>query len=76
MKLLKEQRKKSENRKSSDQDYKETEPDTNRDTHRNEIRKSASKNEDFGVHSGVAPYDDKDSLKSELMFSVSVQIIK
>jgi len=69
MKLHKEQRKRSEkesrDRRNSDQDYKETDLDTNRDMHRIEKRKSACKVEDFGVHSGVAPYGDKDALKSE-----------
>ncbi|KAI3670027.1 hypothetical protein L6452_41604 [Arctium lappa] len=68
MKLHKEQRKRSEkesrDRRNSDQDYKETDLDANRDMHRIEKRKSACKVEDFGVHSGVAPYGDKDALKS------------
>ncbi|XP_024977517.1 paired amphipathic helix protein Sin3-like 2 isoform X2 [Cynara cardunculus var. scolymus] len=68
MKLQKEQRKRSEkesrDRRNCDQDYKETDLDTNRDMHRSEKRKSACKVEDFGVHSGLAPYGDKDALKS------------
>ncbi|KAJ0818044.1 putative transcription regulator Others family [Helianthus annuus] len=65
-KLHKEQRKRGEkenrDRRNSDQDYKVPDLDGNRD--RLEKRKSARKSEDFGVHSGSAPYDDKDALKS------------
>ncbi|XP_022005412.1 paired amphipathic helix protein Sin3-like 2 isoform X1 [Helianthus annuus] len=66
MKLHKEQRKRAEkesrDRRNNDQDYKDPDLDSNRD--RLEKRKSARKVEDFGVHSGSAPYDDKDALKS------------
>ncbi|XP_024973275.1 paired amphipathic helix protein Sin3-like 2 [Cynara cardunculus var. scolymus] len=69
MKLHKEQRKRVEkegrDRRNSDQDYKDPDLDSNRDIHRLEKRKSARKVEDFGVHSGSAPCDDKDALKSE-----------
>lgn len=58
MRLHKDQRKK-DTRRTRDQDFKESDID-----HRIEKRKSARKVEDFGVHSGVAPYDDKDALKS------------
>ncbi|KAJ9540584.1 hypothetical protein OSB04_027090 [Centaurea solstitialis] len=68
MKLHKEQRKRAEkesrDRRSSDQDYKDPDLDSNRDIHRLEKRKSARKVEDFGVQSGSAPCDDKDALKS------------
>ncbi|KAI3761948.1 hypothetical protein L1987_52371 [Smallanthus sonchifolius] len=68
MKLHKEHRKRSEkesrDRRNYDQDYKEPDLDANRDMHRIGKRKSSSKTEDFGVHSGVAPNGDKDSLKS------------
>ncbi|KAI3699768.1 hypothetical protein L2E82_44292 [Cichorium intybus] len=65
MKLNKEQRKRSEkDRRNRDQDFKEPEIDANRDMNRLEKRKSARKVEDFGVHSGLAPYDDKDAVKS------------
>ncbi|KAL7611565.1 hypothetical protein Lser_V15G07715 [Lactuca serriola] len=59
MKLHKDQRKKDsrERRNSDDPDL-----DNNRD--KDIKRKSARKVEDFGVHSGSAPYDDKDALKS------------
>lgn len=61
LKLHKEQRKKaSRDRRTRDQDFKESDID-----HRLEKRKSAPKVEDFGVHSGLAPYDDKDALKSD-----------
>ncbi|KAI3665915.1 hypothetical protein L6452_44550 [Arctium lappa] len=64
-------------RRSRDQDFKEPDIDANRDMHRLEKRKSARKVEDFGVHSGLAPYDDKDALKSmysqELTFSEKVK---
>ncbi|MFS7955943.1 putative transcription regulator Others family [Helianthus anomalus] len=64
-KLHKEQRKRGEketrDRRNSDQDYKVPDLDGNKD--RLEKRKSARKSEDFGVHSGSAPYDDKDALK-------------
>ncbi|KAK1410142.1 hypothetical protein QVD17_36676 [Tagetes erecta] len=66
VKLHKEQRKRSEkesrDRRSNDHDYKDPDLDSNRE--RLEKRKSARKAEDFGVHSGLAPYDDKDALKS------------
>ncbi|KAI3793967.1 hypothetical protein L1987_36591 [Smallanthus sonchifolius] len=66
MKLHKEQRKRAEkesrDRRNNDQDYKDHDLDSNRD--RLEKRKSARKVEDFGVHSGSAPYDDKDAIKS------------
>ncbi|XP_021999278.1 paired amphipathic helix protein Sin3-like 2 isoform X1 [Helianthus annuus] len=72
-KLHKEQRKRGEkenrDRRNSDQDYKVPDLDGNRD--RLEKRKSARKSEDFGVHSGSAPYDDKDALKSEQMLNLS-----
>ncbi|KVI02470.1 Histone deacetylase interacting [Cynara cardunculus var. scolymus] len=68
VKLHKEQRKRAEkesrDRRTRDQDFKEPDIDANRDMHRLEKRKSARKVEDFGVHSGLAPYDDKDALKS------------
>ncbi|KAI3704766.1 hypothetical protein L1987_74995 [Smallanthus sonchifolius] len=66
MKPHKEQRKRGEkenrDRRHSDQDYKDPDLDSNRDRH--EKRKSARKVENFGVHSGSTPYDDKDALKS------------
>ncbi|KAK9071711.1 hypothetical protein SSX86_008140 [Deinandra increscens subsp. villosa] len=66
MKLQKEQRKRGEkenrDRRHNDQDYKEPDLDSNRG--RLEKRKSAPKVEDFGIHSGLTPYDDKDALKS------------
>ncbi|KAK9050137.1 hypothetical protein SSX86_030893, partial [Deinandra increscens subsp. villosa] len=46
-------------RRTRDQDFKDSDID-----HRFEKRKSARKVEDFGVHSGLDPYDDKDALKS------------
>ncbi|KAJ0754471.1 putative transcription regulator Others family [Helianthus annuus] len=68
MKFHKDQRKRSEkesrDRRTSDQDYKEPDHDANRDTRHIEKRKSSSKIEDFGVHSGVASHSDKDSLKN------------
>lgn len=68
MKLHKEQRKRSEkeirDRRNRDQDFKEPDIDANRDMKHLEKRKSARKVEDFGVNSGLAPYDDKDALKS------------
>nr|XP_043634301.1 paired amphipathic helix protein Sin3-like 2 isoform X2 [Erigeron canadensis] len=68
VKLHKEQRKRAEkesrDRRSSDQDYKDHDLDSNKDIHRAEKRKSARKAEDFVVHSGSAPYDDKDAVKS------------
>lgn len=67
VKLNKEQRKRAEkesrDRRSNDHDYKDPVLDSNRE--RLEKRKSARKAEDFGVHSGLALYDDKDALKSE-----------
>ncbi|KAM0005897.1 putative transcription regulator Others family [Helianthus debilis subsp. tardiflorus] len=72
-KLHKEQRKRGEkenrDRRNSDQDYKVPDLDGNKD--RLEKRKSTRKSEDFGVHSGSAPYDDKDALKSEQMLNLS-----
>ncbi|KAI3808698.1 hypothetical protein L1987_24656 [Smallanthus sonchifolius] len=66
MKLHKEQRKLGEkenrDRRINDQDYKDPDLDSNRDRH--EKRKSARKVENFGVHSGSTPYDDKDALKT------------
>ena len=71
MKLHKDQRKRAEkdsrDRRSSDQDYKDLDLDSNRDINRLEKRKSARKVEDFGVQSGSAPCDDKDALKSEYL---------
>ncbi|KAI3680957.1 hypothetical protein L6452_35737 [Arctium lappa] len=73
-KLHKEQRKRAEkesrDRRSRDQDFKEPDIDANRDMHRLEKRKSARKVEDFGVHSGLAPYDDKDALKNSMYSSL------
>ncbi|KAI7731153.1 hypothetical protein M8C21_006561 [Ambrosia artemisiifolia] len=67
MKLHKEQRKRGEkenrDRRNNDRDYKDPDLGSNRD--RLEKQKSARKVEDFGVPSGSAPYDDKDTLKSE-----------
>ncbi|KAI3768665.1 hypothetical protein L2E82_19495 [Cichorium intybus] len=60
MKTQKDQRKRSENKRNSDQDYKETDLDNNKDMNRIEKRKS----EDLGVHSGSVPYGDKDALKN------------
>ncbi|KAJ9564361.1 hypothetical protein OSB04_000327 [Centaurea solstitialis] len=68
VKLHKEQRKRAEkesrDRRTRDQDFKEPDIDANRDMHRLEKRKSARKVGEFGVHSGLAPYDDKEALKS------------
>ncbi|PWA46416.1 histone deacetylase interacting domain, Sin3 [Artemisia annua] len=67
VKLHKDQRKRPEkeirDRRSSDQDYKEPDPDASRDMPRIEKRKS-TKVEDYGVSSGAGPSGDKDSLKS------------
>ncbi|KAJ0830567.1 putative transcription regulator Others family [Helianthus annuus] len=52
-------KKESRDRRTRDQDFKDSDID-----HRLEKRKSARKVEDFGVHSGLDPYDDKDALKS------------
>ncbi|XP_022011445.1 paired amphipathic helix protein Sin3-like 2 isoform X2 [Helianthus annuus] len=52
-------KKESRDRRIRDQDFKDSDID-----HRLEKRKSARKVEDFGVHSGLDPYDDKDALKS------------
>ncbi|XP_076901837.1 paired amphipathic helix protein Sin3-like 2 [Bidens hawaiensis] len=52
-------KKESRDRRTRDQDYKDSGID-----HRFEKRKSARKVEDFGVNSGLAPYDDKNALKS------------
>ncbi|KAI3824026.1 hypothetical protein L1987_05473 [Smallanthus sonchifolius] len=52
-------KKESRDRRTRDQDFKDSDID-----HRFEKRKSARKVEDFGVHSGLDPYDDKDALKS------------
>lgn len=72
MKLHKEQRRRAEkesrDRRNRDQDYREPEHDNNRDMgmHRlSEKRKSARKVDDFGANTILAPYSDKDSLKSE-----------
>lgn len=74
VKLQKEQRKRPEkenrDRRNSDQDYKEPDLEANRDMRHIEKRKSSSKIDDFGVHSGVPSHGDKDSLKSELIFWV------
>ncbi|KAM7506675.1 hypothetical protein LguiA_017128 [Lonicera macranthoides] len=71
MKLHKEQRRRAEkesrDRRNRDQDYREPEHDNNRDMgmHRlSEKRKSARKVDDFGANTILAPYSDKDSLKS------------
>ncbi|KAI3722352.1 hypothetical protein L2E82_33388 [Cichorium intybus] len=59
MKLHKDQRKKdNRDRRNSD------DPDLESHRDRDIKRKSARKVEDFGVHSGSAPFDDKDALKS------------
>ncbi|KAL4581665.1 hypothetical protein LXL04_006191 [Taraxacum kok-saghyz] len=62
MKLQKDHKRRSENRKISDQDHKETDVDTNnKDMNRIEKRKS----EDVGVHSGSGtPYADNNDLRS------------
>ncbi|KAL8229153.1 hypothetical protein R6Q57_014053 [Mikania cordata] len=52
-------KKESRDRRARDQDFKDSDIDR-----RFEKRKSARKVEDFGVHSGLDPYDDKDALKS------------
>ncbi|XP_071735041.1 paired amphipathic helix protein Sin3-like 2 isoform X1 [Rutidosis leptorrhynchoides] len=64
VKLQKEHRKHAEkesrDRRNSDQDNKDHDLDSNRDLK----RKSARKVEDFGAHSGSAPNEDKEALKS------------
>ncbi|XP_076936872.1 paired amphipathic helix protein Sin3-like 2 isoform X2 [Bidens hawaiensis] len=52
-------KKESRDRRTQDQDFKDSGID-----HRLEKRKSARKVEDFEMHSGLDPYDDKDALKS------------
>ncbi|KAI8032315.1 Paired amphipathic helix protein Sin3-like 2 [Camellia lanceoleosa] len=79
MKMQKDQRKRAEkenrDRRNCDQDYKESENDSNRDfsmQRLNEKRKSARKVEDFGVNPVVASYDDKDALRITSYFFVSL----
>lgn len=74
--MHKEQRKHSEreNRDRRNRDQDDRDPDTvnNGDIsmHRlSDKRKSARKVEEFGGNSTLAPYDDKDALKSELLFT-------
>lgn len=73
MKLQKEQRKHAEkenNRRNHDQDDRETEHDNHRDFNSQRFsdkKKPSRKVEGFGANSNFASYDDKDSLKSELI---------
>lgn len=60
--------KESRDRRNRDDDDRELENDNNRDYKLQrfpEKRKSSRKVEGFGVTANFAPYDDKDSLKSE-----------
>ena len=74
--MQKDQRKRAEKdsreRRNRDQNYRESELDSNRDFSMLRIhdkRKSARKVEDFGVTTVVPPYDDKDTLRSELVYA-------
>ena len=74
--MQKDQRKRAEKdnreRRNRDQNYRESELDSNRDFSMLRIhdkRKSARKVEDFRVNTIVPPYDDKDALRSELVYA-------
>lgn len=81
MKVHKEQRKRAEkenrDRRNRDHDDREPENDNNRDFNlqRFDKKKSARKAEGFGANNNFASYDDKDTLKSELVIDVTTTSI-